>query len=51
MFLCTLDGFYFNNINRIVENGGRMARLNTQNISQQTQDQYLKILCDFETGQ
>ena len=51
MFLCTLDGFYFNNINRIVENGGRMAKLNTQNISQQTQDQYLKILCDFETGQ
>lgn len=51
MFLCTLDGFYFNSINRIVENGGRMAKLNTQNISQQTQDQYLKILCDFEAGQ
>ena len=51
LFLCTLDGFYFNNINRIVENGGLMAPLGTAYIPQETQAQYLKILQDFESGQ
>ena len=51
LFLCTLDGFYFNNINRIVENGGLMAPLGTAYIQQETQAQYLKILQDFESGQ
>lgn len=51
LFLCTLDGFYFNNINRIVENGGLMAPLGTAYIPQETQAQYLKILQDFENGQ
>ena len=51
LFLCTLDGFYFNNINRIVENGGLMAPLGTAYIPQETQAQYLKILQDFEYGQ
>lgn len=51
LFLCTLDGFYFNNINRIVENGGLMAPLGTAYIPPETQAQYLKILQDFENGQ
>lgn len=51
LFLCTLDGFYFNNINRIVENGGLMAPLGTAYIPQETQAQYLQILQDFENGQ
>lgn len=51
LFLCTLDGFYFNNINRIVENGGLMAPLGTAYIPQETQAQYLRILQDFENGQ
>lgn len=51
LFLCTLDGFYFNNINRIVENDGLMAPLGTVYIPQETQAQYLQILQDFENGQ
>lgn len=50
LFLCTLDGFYFNNINRIVENGGQMARLSTKNIPDSVQAEYLQILRDFEEG-
>lgn len=50
LFVCTLDGFYFNNINRIVENGGQMDPLGTTYISKDTQDQYLQILIDFERG-
>lgn len=50
-FLCMLDGFYFNNINRIVECGGQMGRLSAKSIPEETQAEYLKILQDFETGQ
>lgn len=50
LFVCTLDGFYFNNINRIVESSGQMARLSTKSISENVQQEYLKILNDFEQG-
>lgn len=50
LFLCTLDGFYFNNINKIVASKGHMAILSTKNIPEEVQAKYLQILRDFETG-
>lgn len=50
LFVCTLDGFYFNNINRIVENKGHMAKLSTKYITENMQNEYLQILKDFEQG-
>ena len=51
LFLCTLDGFFFNNINRIVENHGQMTRLSTTSIPGSVQSEYLQILQEFERGQ
>ena len=51
LFLFTLDGFYFNNINKIVITSGRMAHLSATNIPEYVQASYLQILRDFEAGQ
>lgn len=50
LLLCTLDGFYFNNINKIVASKGHLAMLSTKNIPEEVQAKYLQILRDFETG-
>ncbi|MEI8096961.1 MAG: hypothetical protein WCG73_02550 [Candidatus Moraniibacteriota bacterium] len=48
LFVATLDGFYFDEINEIIRNEGDIHPLNHQ-ISKEVQDQYLKILRDFES--
>lgn len=48
LFICTLDGFFFDHIDTIVENKGRMNKLSTNDIPAQTQLEFLKILQDFE---
>ncbi len=50
LFLCTLDGFYFGSVSKIIENSGTIARLSTDNIPQTTQNEYLGLLKDFERG-
>lgn len=48
LFLATLDGFYFDEINKIIENGGNISPLVHKNIPSETQARYLQILRDFE---
>ena len=49
LFIATQDGFYFDEINKIIENEGKIAELKHPFISQELQDKYLKILIDFES--
>ncbi len=48
LFLATLDGFYFDEINKIIKNKGVISKLRHPQISQDVQEKYLKILTDFE---
>jgi len=48
LFVATLDGFYFDEINKIIKNNGNISPLNHPQISEEIQMQYLKIIRDFE---
>ena len=46
IFVATLDGFNLDGINKIIKNHGAISSLDL--ISKDIQNQYLKILKDFE---
>lgn len=48
LFVATLDGFYFDEINEIIKNNGKISYLKHPQISDELQSKYLKILTDFE---
>jgi hypothetical protein len=48
LFIATLGGFYFDEINNIIKNKGKIASLETPQIKKDLQARYLKILSDFE---
>ncbi len=48
LFIATLEGFYFDEINKIIENKGNITPLENSQISDDLQKQYLQILIDFE---
>ena len=48
LFVATLNGFYFNEINEIIKNNGKIEKLNHPQVSNDLQEKYLKILTDFE---
>lgn len=50
LFLATLDGFYFDEVSKIIENNGNISPLVHARIPANIQDEYLSILCDFEKG-
>lgn len=50
LFIATLDGFYFDEINTIIENNGKISPLKDPQITEEIQEQYHKILRDFEQG-
>ncbi|MGH7141861.1 MAG: hypothetical protein ACREF5_00045 [Candidatus Saccharimonadales bacterium] len=49
LFIATLDGFYFDEINKIIQKDGAISEL--KEISSETQSNYLQILKDFENQQ
>ena len=49
LFIATLDGFYFNSIEKIIVNEGRVSPLKHPFISEEIQARYLQILRDFES--
>lgn len=48
LFVATLDGFYFDSINDIIQKEGKIFPLNNPQISDNLQLKYRKILVDFE---
>lgn len=50
LFVASESGFYFDDIAKIIENGGEIPPLKHPQISDELQSQYLKILNDFEKG-
>jgi len=48
LFVATLNGFYFNEINEVIRNNGKIDKLKHPQISNDLQEKYLKILTDFE---
>jgi hypothetical protein len=48
LFIATLDAFYFDEINKIIKNKGKISFLKHPQISKNLQDKYLQILKDFE---
>ena len=50
LFVATLDGFYFDEINEIIKNKGAISPLQHSQISEEIQNQYLQIIRDFERG-
>ncbi len=48
LFIATLDGFYFDEITKVIESNGRISPLNHPQIPFEVQERYLKILHDFE---
>ena len=49
LFVCSLDGFYFDKVDKIIENNGHMDRLGADLVPGNTQVQYLALLKEFET--
>lgn len=50
LFVASLDGFYMDGVDDIVENQGRISPLSYDVIPKEIQEDYLKVLCDFEDG-
>lgn len=50
LFIASLDGFYFEEINKIINDKGKIAKLDHKLISKELQNQYLQILKDFEVN-
>jgi len=48
LFIATLKGFYFDEINTIIKNKGKISQLNDPQITNDLQAKYLQILIDFE---
>jgi len=48
LFVATLDGFYFDNIEMIIKNNGFIPALEHPQIPKAVQDKYLQIIIDFE---
>ena len=48
LFIATLEGFYFDEINTVIDNKGDISKLDSSHISDELQKQYLQILVDFE---
>lgn len=48
LFIATLDGFYHDEISRVIVNNGAIAPLTTTQVPLELQQTYLKILQDFE---
>jgi hypothetical protein len=48
LFVATLDGFFFDEIDKIITNEGNISPLEHPQIDEKTQSQYLQILKDFE---
>jgi hypothetical protein len=48
LFVATLDGFYFDEVNKIIENNGGISPLVHPQIPDELQVEYLQILRDFE---
>lgn len=50
LFVATLDGFYLDEITNIIKNNGQIAPLNEPHITAEIQNDYLRILRNFEQG-
>jgi len=50
LFVATLEGFYFDDIDDIIQNNGEIALLNNPLIPSELQERYLQILKDFENN-
>jgi hypothetical protein len=50
LFIATLNGFYFDEINRIIKNKGDITPLDHPQVPLDLQKSYLKILQDFESN-
>lgn len=48
LFIATLDGFFFDEINNIIDNEGKISPLKHPQISDDIQARYIEILKDFE---
>ena len=48
LFVCSLEGFYFDKVDKIIENNGHIDKLSNEIIPNTLQLRYLEILCDFE---
>lgn len=48
LFIATLEGFYFDEIDSIIKNNGKIPVFPVQNVSFELQKRYLHILVDFE---
>lgn len=48
LFVATLDGFYFDEVSKIISNNGSISKLEHPAIPGEMQEEYLKILRDFE---
>ena len=48
LFVATLEGFYFDEVSKIIQNNGSIGPLVHARIPSEVQAEYLKILCDFE---
>ncbi|MGE5298904.1 MAG: hypothetical protein ACM3KF_02585, partial [Acidobacteriota bacterium] len=48
LFVCSLEGFYFDKVDKIIENNGHIDKLTNEIIPNTLQLRYLEILCDFE---
>ncbi len=48
LFIATLDGFYFDEIDTIINNNGRINPLELPQIGKEMQHKYMQILIDFE---
>lgn len=48
LFMATQEGFFFDEVSKIIQNNGVIAPLHHPQISPQIQEEYLKILRDFE---
>ena len=48
LFVATLDGFYFDEVGKIIQNNGSISPLVHARIPLDVQAEYQKILCDFE---
>jgi hypothetical protein len=49
LFLASVEGFYFGEVKEIIKRKGKIDLLNHPQIPQKTQENFLKILNDFES--
>jgi hypothetical protein len=50
LFIATQQGFFFDGIDDIIENNGRMRQLSFDIVSQESQRAYLQLIVDFENN-